>query len=93
MTEKDEPLKFGPVFATSDHVVLVRLHAAWALKLRGLNGDEAEMLSPLPWICVADGRVMPAGAEVRGSMLQPAGAVRLNELIWPLVGVRENVKS
>ncbi len=84
-------MKFGPVFAATDHIAVGGLHAAWALKLR-LNGDEAEMLRFLPWICVADGRVTPAGGgERRGAMLQPDGAVRLNELIWPLDGASENV--
>ena len=92
VTEKDEPLKFAPVFAATDHVALAGVHGACAVKLR-LNGDDAEMLRLLPWIWVADGRVTPAGAAARGSMLQPEGAVRLKELIWPLVGLSENVKS
>jgi hypothetical protein len=89
-TENEEPLKFGPVFAATDHVALAGLHGAWAVKLR-LNEDEDEMLRLLPWICVADGRVTPAGGETRGAMVQPDGAVRLNELICPLVGVRVKV--
>jgi hypothetical protein len=90
LTSNEEPLKFGPDLAATDHVALAGLHAACAVKLR-LNGDEEEMLRLLPWICEADGRVTPAGGETRGAMLQPDGAVRLNELICPLVGVRVKV--
>src|SRR5918996_128200 len=83
-------LMFRPDFAATDHVALAGLHAAWAVKLR-LNGDEEEMLRLLPWICEAVGRVTPAGGETRGAIVQPDGAVRLNELICPFVGVRVKV--
>ncbi|HYZ14070.1 MAG TPA: hypothetical protein VFA08_10800 [Actinomycetota bacterium] len=92
LMSNEEPLKFGPDLAATDHAALAGLQAAWAVKLR-VNGDEEEMLRLRPWICEADGRVTPAGGDTRGEMLQPDGAVRLNELIWPLDGASENVKS
>lgn len=92
--ETEAPVKFGPVFAATAHVVFNVVsdpaHGACAVKLTE-NGLDAVIVCPRPCrLVVVHVRPDPfAGGEI----IQPEGTVRLNELIWPLVGVRENVKS
>jgi hypothetical protein len=94
VNEYDEPLNPPPDLAVTSHSPIVGLHAACALKVK-VSGVDAEMSRFLPWICVAVGRVIPAGGvhSSVGEMLQPAGASRLNDPILPLDGLSENVKS
>jgi hypothetical protein len=89
---KELPVKFPPDFATRPHVVGADVvHGAVAVNITVKVVDELAVI-PRPWIWVDDARVTPVcDDESTEAIDHPDGAVRLNELAWPLVVLSVNV--
>jgi hypothetical protein len=89
LTVNELPVRLLLDFATTGHAGFVVPHGAWAVKIT-VNGEDAPIETPVPWMSVADGRVTPAGGETNGWIVHPEPAVRVNDPIEPLSGASVN---